>query len=202
MPRKYTHKPGTKVRNHHHPNLQKAFEDLNSGKKSLTEAAKFYKIPKTTLHDKYNRKYREARPGRRNALSDQVEQKLVDFLLTTSLWGFPQSNQDLINFVKPYLDTHDIKIAQFRNGNEPGVDWARGFLERHKDKLTERYSNNIKRSRAQISGEIIDKYFDELEKALEGITPEAIFNYDESNLADDPGKKKFIFKEVSNTQTG
>ena len=63
-----------------------------------------------------------------------------------------------------------------------------------KDKLTERYSNNIKRSRAQISGEILDKYFDELEKALEGIPPEAIFNYDESNLADDPGKKNFIFK--------
>ncbi|KAJ8966720.1 hypothetical protein NQ314_003345 [Rhamnusium bicolor] len=40
---------------------------------------------------------------------------------------------------------------------------------------------------------MLSSLFEELTKTLEGVKPEAIFNYDESNLSDDPGKKKLIF---------
>jgi hypothetical protein len=33
-----------------------------------------------------------------------------------------------------------------------------------------------------------------VEKELEGVPPENIWNYDETNLMDDPGAKKAIFK--------
>lgn len=41
---------------------------------------------------------------------------------------------------------------------------------------------------------MLTNYHNELTKTLEGLKPENIFNYDESNLSDDPGKKKLIFK--------
>lgn len=74
-----------------------------------------------------------------------------------------------------------------------GYDWAKSFLSRHKDVLAERLCNNIKRSRAAVDVEMLSSFFDELSRTLEGVKPEAIFNYDESNLSDDPGKKKLIF---------
>lgn len=37
-------------------------------------------------------------------------------------------------------------------------------------------------------------YFDNLEKTLEGIPPQNIANYDETNFTDDPGSKKAIFR--------
>ena len=161
---------------------------------SLTEAAKAYQIPKTTLHDKWNKKYKGEGIGRKPALSKDFEEKCVEFLETTSIWGFPQSTQDLVKFVSNTLRNQDVKVAQFADGFTPGKDWVHGFLERHKGRLSERMSNNIKRARAQVDNKAIDDYFDELEKSLEGLPPEAIFNYDESNLSDDPGKKKLIFR--------
>ena len=194
MGRKYIPKPGTKRRCHNYPNIQEAIDAIESKEQKLSEASKTFNIPMSTLHDKIKKKYTEERPGRKTALSPSFENQIVDFLQTTSLWGFPQNTQDLINFVEHHLLANDIKIQQFRDGVTPGKDWVNGFLDRKKDKLSERWSNNIKRARAQLSSETIDSYFNELERALEGIEPNRIFNYDESNLQDDPGKKKFIFK--------
>lgn len=143
---------------------------------------------------RYTKKWESHTPGRRTVLSDDVEKKIVEFLLTTSSWGFPQSKIDMIKFVRHLLINRDVSVKQFADGKTPGIDWANGFMQRHKEQLTERFGNNIKRARAQISNEILDIYFNELEKALQGIPANAIFNYDESNLSDDPGKKKLIFR--------
>ena len=110
---------------------------------SLTEAAKTYQIPKTTLHDKWNTKYKGEGIGRKPALSNDFEKKIVEFLLTTSSWGFPQTSKDLTKFVSNCLRNQDIKVAQFTDGVTQGRDWVLSFLERHKDKLSERMSNNI-----------------------------------------------------------
>jgi hypothetical protein len=51
---------------------------------------------------------------------------------------------------------------------------------------------NIKRSRAMISPQVIRKFFDHLAPNLEGVQASHFFNYDETNLRDDPGTV-FIF---------
>lgn len=51
---------------------------------------------------------------------------------------------------------------------------------------------NIKRSRAGITSNTINGYFDELTKELEGVPVENIVNYDETNLSDDPNRRKVI----------
>ena len=80
----------------------------------------------------------------------------------------------------------------FREGNFPGKEWAWSFMERHKQILSARMSKNITYARASTDREVIDMYFSNLKKELEGIPPENQWNYDETNLMDDPGSKKVI----------
>lgn len=93
---------------------------------------------------------------------------------------------------KSFLDKKGIVVQKFKD-NLPGDDWARSLLNRHKI-LGQRIATNISRSRAEVSSEIINSYFDNLDTVLKGVPSDNIFNYDESNLQDDPGKKKFLFR--------
>ncbi|CAB3255471.1 unnamed protein product [Arctia plantaginis] len=76
----------------------------------------------------------------------------------------------------------------------PGPDFMSCFLKRHKYQISKRLSQNIKRSRAAISPDTIKAYFEELQNSLEGIPPINIVNYDETNLSDDPGRKRVLVK--------
>ena len=53
----------------------------------------------------------------------------------------------------------------------------RGFLQRH-PALSLRMANNIKRSRARLSSDDVETFFDNFEATVEGIPPENVFNYD------------------------
>jgi hypothetical protein len=69
-----------------------------------------------------------------------------------------------------------------------------GFLERHKDVLSERLCQNIKRSRAAVDSTTINAYFDHLEQGIQGVSPEYIVNYDMTNMTDDPQRKKVLVR--------
>jgi hypothetical protein len=51
----------------------------------------------------------------------------------------------------------------------PGPDFIRSFLTRHKQDISLRLSQNIKRVRAAVSPEKINQYFDELGISVAGI---------------------------------
>ncbi|KAG5879349.1 hypothetical protein JTB14_003594 [Gonioctena quinquepunctata] len=65
---------------------------------------------------------------------------------------------------------------------------------RHKKSYGQRISTNIKRARASVSKETLGEFYDNLENTLRGLPSSNIFNYDESNLSDDPGKKRRIYR--------
>ncbi|KAF2882421.1 hypothetical protein ILUMI_23740 [Ignelater luminosus] len=98
---------------------------------------------------------------------------------------------DLRGLVKDYLDRKGISYPDFTD-NYPGDEWCLEFLNRNKGHLSTRLANNIKRSRADVGPKIINEYFDNLAETLANVPPENIFNYDETNLVDDAGKKKVI----------
>ena len=100
---------------------------------------------------------------------------------------------------KGYLGRRGVQEKQFKN-NMPGIDWANSFLTRHKDYLTKRVCQNI----TGISPKVINIYFDNLEKSLEGIAPANIMNFDETNLSDDPGQKRLFQNtdQISGTYHG
>ena len=109
-----------------------------------------------------------------------------------SSYGFPMTTFDLRCAIKAYLDRTGRRVKQFENGNFPGADWARAFMKRHKAEISQRTSKNITYARASTNAEVIDMFFGHLEKELEGVPPQNIWNYDETNLMDDPGSKKVI----------
>lgn len=76
----------------------------------------------------------------------------------------------------------------------PGEEWVRAFLGRHKKVLSTRMCQNISRSRAAVSVESVNRYFDNLSKTISGVPPENIVDYDETNLSDDPKAKQMIFR--------
>ena len=77
--------------------------------------------------------------------------------------------------------------------NVPGRDWVHGFLRRH-DSLSERLAQNVRRSRAAVSQEVILEYFRNLETSLTGVPPQNIVNYDETGFVADPGRRRAIFR--------
>ncbi|KAJ8930197.1 hypothetical protein NQ314_017027 [Rhamnusium bicolor] len=74
------------------------------------------------------------------------------------------------------------------------TDWTRHFLKRNKE-LTLRFSENLKRCRADVNDEVINAYFDNLAINMTNIPPKNVVNYDETNLTDDPGNQRIIVRK-------
>lgn len=191
MPRTYKRPPG--VRNYKHfskENLQLALDEIRKGLISINRASDKYGIHKSTLSRKLRGK-NTGDVGRPTILNEKDEKSLADALILASEWGFPLTQYDLRLIVKGFLDRQGIIERRFQ-GNMPGVDWAKSFLARNKNVLSERLCQNIKRARARVDPETVNSYFDELEVSLNGVSSDLIVNYDETNITDDPSRKKII----------
>jgi len=55
-------------------------------------------------------------------------------------------------------------------------------------------SSNIKKVRAQVGINEINSYMDNLNVVIKDVPPSRIWNYDETNLSDNPGNKKVVCK--------
>ena len=75
----------------------------------------------------------------------------------------------------------------------PGNDWADLFNKWHS--LTQRLADNVQSSRLQVSSDDIEVYFQNLSEALERIPETNIFNYDETNVTDNPSQKSALCRE-------
>lgn len=197
MPRSYKSKPGAKTyRKYDDDVIKQALKDLRTPitlneAPSITSVAKKHGIPFSVLQ-RHNNKCMKSQGGQ-PALTPEAEEHIIKNLNICADWGYPLERIDLRHIVKMYLDSSNITVSRFKN-NFPGPDFAESFLNRHSDKISKRISQNIKISRAKVSSDTLKAYFTELEKSLEGVPLSNILNYDESNLADDPGREKVIVR--------
>lgn len=166
-------------------NLSQAVAEVQNKTMTLGEASKHFQVPKTTLHNRVKETVSD-QMGRPTELSQEEEKILVERVLLLGNWGFPLTKRDLCQLIKKYLDSMG-RTTRFVN-NLPGKDFVKGFLGRH-PVLTVRTGNMIKRSRAALSQEDVNSFFDLFTESVDGVLPEHIFNYDETNLRDNPGKK-------------
>ena len=60
--------------------------------------------------------------------------------------------------------------------------------------LTHRIATNISRKRAKICKIELEGYFQNIQSEIEGVPTTHIWNYDETNLRDDPGTRKYVMK--------
>jgi len=115
----------------------------------------------------------------------------VSALKTLSIWRCPVDHYELRVLVKSMLDKSGRVVAKFKN-NLPGKEWAAAFVDRHKASLSNRLTQNIKLSRAEIGPDVIREYFANLAASIKDIPAANLRNYDETNFSDDPGRKKAI----------
>ncbi|KAA0200749.1 hypothetical protein HAZT_HAZT008925 [Hyalella azteca] len=95
--------------------------------------------------------------------------------------------------VRDFLNKSGRKVTTFKN-NLPGIDWVNNFITRYKHWLSTRMCQNITKKRAEISTEVINKFFDNIAHVLQGVPDTNIINYDETNFTNDHGKSQMIFR--------
>lgn len=196
MPRKYVKRLGQSRRYaYYNPeNLEKAVRAVQSGKITIRGAAEKFNVDKMKIHrcikGKHTKKY-----GGQTILTENEENMIESRILLAGQWGFPFTTYEIRLIVQNYLNRQGRTVKIFKE-NMPGEGWSEGFLERHKN-LTKRMAENIKRNRAAVCPDTINNYFNNLEESLINVNPSSIVNYDETNLADDPGKRKVVVKRGS-----
>lgn len=192
MPRVYKPDPRRKkYRVYNEELIKEAVAAYKSGNASLKAVAEKYDIDKSVLYRNCTRTLKKH--GGQTILSEETELYMIKYINTCAEWGYPFDALDLRYIVKGYLDKMGSTVLKFKN-NLPGPDFATSFLKRHKEKISQRIAENVKKNRAAVSPETIKEYIKELKTSLIGVDPSNIINYDETNLTDDPGRKKIIVK--------
>ena len=132
-----------------------------------------------------------------SALSLELENNIVKSLDCLTNWKIPFDGFGVRCLVKAYLDQEKLQIKYFKN-NFPGPDWLQGFMKRHR--LTKRITDNVKPLRAEVNEDVINSYFQHLKESLKDVPSSNLFNYDETNVTDDPGSKQVITHHGRNSR--
>ena len=122
-------------------------------------------------------------------LSNETEIHLVTSINTLSHWKIPLTSIVIKLLVKDYLDRSGVHDSRFKN-NVPGDDWFKSFIKRNN--LTQRLADNLKPAHAEIDALNVNLYFDELQHVVEDVPASHIYNYDETNVTEDPGSKTVV----------
>ncbi|XP_072949784.1 uncharacterized protein [Epargyreus clarus] len=156
---------------------------------SSYQAQKQFGIPRRTILNKskniHNKPF-----GRPTELSTEEEAHIANAVNVSAEFGCPLTLLDLRIVVHNYLIKCDK--SNLFNGKMPGERWARDFLKRHN--FSQRATQNIKKSRAAKTVEEMNEYYKNLETSLKDVPAGNILNFDETNLSDDPGSKRCVFK--------
>lgn len=131
--------------------------------------------------------------GAPRVFTENEEKIFASHLITLSNFGFPVDTHDLRIAVKSYLERQGRNVSCF-NDNVPGPDWVNMMLSR-RPALTQRLSQNISHTRAATDEQTITDLFSYLEAEPERVESQNIWNYDETNLVDDPGRTKIITRK-------
>lgn len=171
--------------------LSIAVDMICNRKMSSYDAEKMYGIPRRTIERKVKKMHLN-KPGAPQRLTEEEELNFVKVLIIVADFGAPLNLMDLRVLVHEYLLKNNK--AYIFKGNPPGEWWARAFIERHRDKLTTRSVQNIKRARAEKTLAEFQNYFKNLEHVVKNVPPTHLLNYDKTNFSDNPGSAKCIFR--------
>ena len=168
--------------------LQECMEAVRSGSIPIKKASETFNIPRGTIQNKMKNIHTKS-VGR--PIIYTKEGLIASRTITMCKWGFPLGKLDLTMIVNTYLTKQNRIVNEFTN-NIPGDDWVRSFI--YRQGLTNWLATNIRRKRAQISKEQLQEYFNNVEQKLKDVPASNIWNYDETNLRNDPGARKYVMK--------
>lgn len=156
---------------------------------SISKAAKTMGVKRTTLNDrllKYPDPEKTPMVGRPQELSAKEEEDIVECLTMCAEFQYPMRKKDIQKLVQAYVQENNVNV-RWTNG-KPGKEWVRNFQRRWRHRVKVKKPTNIKRSRGNVSPAIIREFIARLGPNVEGVPATHYFNYDETNLKDDPGR--------------
>ena len=171
--------------------LEEAMRLVKANKKTIRDASKEFNIPASTLSDKIKGKCPKS-VGRQTVLSMTEEKVIAEKMLVMGDWGFPLRPLDVKMLVREFLNEKGF-TTRFGPDNMPGKDWMMGFLNRHPE-ISKRRANLLKRSRASVGPEEVKSFFQHFSVVADGVPPENMWNYDETNFTEDPRVQECFFR--------
>lgn len=187
--RKGTARKGNYKSTYSEENMVLAVKLVQESGYSISKAARVCQVKRTTLNDrllKYNDPQNAPKVGRPQELAPAEEEELVQCLSLCAEFQYPMRKRDVQKLVQEYVLANDVNVRW--DEGKPGKDWVRNFTKRWAHRVKVKRPTNIKRSRGKVSPEILRKFFSYLAPNVEGVPATHFFNYDETNLKDDPGK--------------
>jgi hypothetical protein len=134
-------------------------------------------------------------PGRKPALSKEVEDTLESVLRKMGEWGYPLSRKEVIALATDYCKLNELKVDKL------GEDWFRGFMTRHST-LTLKKPELLQSCRAkQADPVVIADFFRVIAAAYQeiglydedaAIQGDFVWNADETGFFHDPRKTKGV----------
>ena len=165
-------------------------EAVKSGALSINKASKQYGTPRGTIQNRLKNIHTKS-IGPSTIFSKVEEELFASRVVTLCDLGFPLDKLEIRMMVPAYLTKQKGTVKKFTN-NIPGDDWALGFMRYNG--LTNRIATNIRKKRVSISKEQLKQYFDNIQNELKDVAQCNIWNYDETNLRDNPGPRKYVMK--------
>ena len=193
MPRTYRRAVGSRTYcDYSHETLVECLEKVRNGELTRAQASADYNIPVKTIYNHLKTNEYLNKPGGQPVFTTEEESRFVRNLLGSAAYGFPFDTMDIRMVVYQYLREIGRKVDRFKD-SLPGDDWVRGFLSRHPE-VRMRIAKNIKTDRAAIDEKTLTDYINNLKITVQGVPPDRIYNYDETNVTDDPGVRKVVVK--------
>ena len=183
MPRTYVQKrpPG-----YSREEITDAVADVERGA-SIYQASKERGIPYATLRRHFLGLNSSGRvgAGRSTVLTEEEEGLIARTIIYLARAGFPCDRRDLKDIVGSFASSMG-RAAPWET--TPGKEWIRGFERRWSDVLRCRKPELLTKARAEgLSAEVINLFFEMYADLVHEnhLTPDRIFNLDESGLATD-----------------
>lgn len=152
------------------------------------KAAKRFGMRQSTISKKALKQHPN-KPGRQQVFTDVEETTVVKFLYDVAKCGYPITMMDFKLIIKSMQGKNGRSEARFKN-NMPCSDCVRSFMRRNNVSL--RSATNIRIARASVTAKEIRTFFDNIKVPLEDVPATNVYNFDETNVTDDPGVNKVL----------
>ena len=168
---------------------------LNKSDKSISEVARFFKIPTKILSDWVNGNHTEL-AGHPTVLTQKQEKALLKALIEyMTKQRFPLNIKQIQGFALAIALKSERKKQFPKTG--PSEKWWRGFKGRHKNAITLCKPDNLDHGRARMTNEnVMMNHFQTLKDLLVEHDlldkPENLFNVDESGINMDIRQGKVV----------
>lgn len=176
--------------------LDKAITEVTVDKLSIRVVASKYNISKSVLARLVLDRSVKKR-GRKTAFTPDQEKQLVKYISILSKWGFALSRKDVLEVVKDFVESNDIKTP-FKH-HKPGSDWFRDFCKRNGLKLKNLEALEQARRKNTSDPFLIYGFYDLVESNINELKikdkPANIWNLDETGFALDPKGVKGVALE-------